>query len=119
MDQRALALVVKAVFCNLSNCFEWINDKEANRVRSDPSNQGLTPGEIKRLTREHVRLNGPSCVEQLREVRENRRDQRDYWYRVIVAIDGFPDGLFVEMELLDDDPDVPIVVLLNAHPATR
>lgn len=119
MDQEALALVVKALTCNLSNCVEWINDNEANRVRSDPSNQGLTPGEIKRLTREYVRLNEPNCVEQLREVRENRKDRREYWYRVIVPIDGFPHGLFVEMELLDDDPVVPVVVLLNAHPATR
>lgn len=119
MDQQALALVVKALICNLSNCVEWIDDKEANRVRSDPSNQGLTPTEIKRLTREHVRSNGPNCVEQLREERENWKDRREYWYRVLVPIEGFPHGLFVEMELLDDDPDVPVVALLNAHPATR
>lgn len=118
MDINALSLVVQALACNLSNCVEWIDDKEANRVRSDPSNRGLTPDEIKRLARDYVRVRGPSCVEQLREVRENWKNLRDYWYRVLVPVEGFPHGLFVEMELLDEDPDVPVVALLNAHPGT-
>jgi hypothetical protein len=118
MDPNAHRLVVQALTCTLSNCVEWVNDKEANRVRIDPANQGLRAGEIIRLLREHVRVSGPSCVEQIREQREGWRDQRDYWYRVIVPVDGFPHGLFVELQLLDDDPEVPRVVLLNAHPST-
>lgn len=116
MDPNAHRLVVQALTCTLSNCVEWVNEKTANRVRSDPANQGLTPGEIKRLLREFVRVTGPTCVEQEREEREGWRDRRDYWYRVIVPVTGFPQGLFVELELLDDDPDVPVVILLNAHP---
>ena len=118
MDPNAHRLVCQALTCNLSNCVEWINERAANRVRSDPVNQGLTPGEIKRLLREFIRVNGPACLEQKREEREGWKDRRDYWYRVIVAVPGFPHGLFVELELLDDDPEVPIVVLLNAHPYT-
>jgi hypothetical protein len=39
---------------------------------------------------------------------------------VIVPEDGFPNGLFVEMELTDDrDEDYPVVSLLNAHPQRR
>jgi hypothetical protein len=45
MDADAHQLVVQALTCSLSNCVEWINDKTANRVRSDPANQGLTPEE--------------------------------------------------------------------------
>lgn len=119
LPQEAHALVVQALTCSLSNCVEWINEQESLRVRADPLNQGLTPKEIKRRLRDHVRVSGSSCVEQLREVRENWKERRDYWYRVVVPIDGFPHGLFVEMELFDDDPDVPVVYLLNAHPATR
>jgi hypothetical protein len=116
MDEAARRLVVKALTCTLSNCVEWINDKTANRIRSDPANQGLRPGEIIRLLREFVRASGPSCVEQKSEERELWKDRRDYWYRVVIPVPGFPNGLFIEMELLDDDPDVPVVVLLNAHP---
>ncbi len=118
MDPTAHRLVVQALTCTLSNCVEWVNEKTSNRVRSDPANQGLRPGEIIRLLREFVRVSDPACVEQKREEREGWRDRRDYWYRVIVPVAGFPNGLFVELELLDDDPDVPVVVLLNAHPYT-
>lgn len=118
MDPTAHRLVVQALSCTLSNCVEWVNEKTANRVRSDPANQGLRPGEIIRLLREFVRASDPACVEQKREEREEWKDRRNYWYRVLVPAAGFPHGLFIELELLDDDPDVPVVVLLNAHPAT-
>lgn len=118
MDPTAHRLVVQALTCTLSNCVVWVNDRTANRVRSDPANRGLRPGEITQLLREFVRISDPACVEQKHEEREGWKDRRDYWYRVIVPIDGFPRGLFVELELLDDDPDVPIVALLNAHPCT-
>lgn len=88
--EEAHRLVVQALTCNLSNCVQWINDKEANRVRSDPANQGLRPWEIIRFLREFVGNYGPSCVEQRREEREEWKDQRDYWYRVTVPLDGFP-----------------------------
>jgi hypothetical protein len=118
MDAEAHKLVVQALICTLSNCVEWINDSEMHRVRTDPANRGLRPGEIKRLVREYVRVTGPQCVEQFHETRENYRNKREYWYRVMVPMDGFPHGLFVELELLDDDPDFPVVALLNAHPGT-
>src|SRR5262249_44179079 len=43
--------------------------------------------------------------------------RRTFWYQVLIAVPGLPHGLFVEMELFDADPNVPIVVLLNAHPS--
>jgi hypothetical protein len=107
-------LVLKALTSGLSNCVEWVNDKAARRVRGNPANQGLTPEEIKRLLREFVAAGGR--IEQRREEREEYRGRRDYWYRAVIPLDGFRDGLFVEMELSDDDPDVPMVSLLNAHP---
>ena len=58
----------------------------------------------------------PPEPEISREERENWRHHRDYWYFCIVPVDGFRHGLFVEMELSDDDPDVPEVALVNAHP---
>jgi hypothetical protein len=116
MDAEAHKLVVQALTCTLSNCVEWVNERTANRIRADQANQGLQPWEIIRHLRAFVRNSDPSCVEQMREEREEWKDQRDYWYKVIVPVDGFRHGLFVELELIDDDPDVPIVVLLNAHP---
>ena len=110
------ALVTKALRSGLSNCVEWIDDKTALRVRNDPANQGLTPEGIKRLLLDFVRRGGP--VEQFPEQRDRWRQRRAFWYRVVFPLDGFAHGLFVELELSDDDADVPVVSLLNAHPAT-
>ncbi len=107
-------LVIKALTSGLSNCVEWINDKTARQVRANPANQGLTPEAIKRLLLEFVAAGG--CIEQRREEREEYQGRREYWYRAIIPLEGFRTGLFVEMELTDDDSDVPVVSLLNAHP---
>ena len=53
--------------------------------------------------------------------REQRRhySHRDYWYAAVIPESGFKHGLFVEMELIDDDPELPVVALLNAHPELK
>lgn len=117
-SQQAHALVVQALTCRLSNVVEWINDKQANQVRSNPANRDLGPEEIKTLVRDHVRAHGSKSVEQRPETRPQWVGKREYWYRVIIPLEDFPTGLFVELELLDDDPEVPVVALLNAHPHT-
>lgn len=52
---------------------------------------------------------------QVRETREEFRNYR-YYYKAILPLDGFNRGVFVEMVLVDDDPDFPTVALVNAHP---
>jgi hypothetical protein len=98
----------------LSNCVEWVDDRAAARVRNNPANQGLQPQEIKRLVIEHAL--GGCPIHQVPERREQWASRRDYYYEAVVAVEGFPGGLYVEMELSDPDPDLPEVSLLNAHP---
>ncbi len=119
MDEAAheLGLVQKALTSGLSNCVEWVNDRAAMRVRNDPANQGLTPEGIKQLLIDYAA--GGGKIEQRVEEREGWRDQQRYWYKAVIPADGFPRGLFVEIILLDDDPDVPVVALVNAHPQSR
>ncbi len=113
---RQFDLVTRALKSGLSNCVEWIDDKARLRVRNDVAVQGLTPEYIKRILIDFVRQGG--ALEQFSEQRERWKGRRDYWYRAIIPHEGFHHGLFVELELTDDDPDVPMVSLLNAHPAT-
>ncbi len=103
-DPAQLDLVRKALTSGLSNCVEWVNDKMRKLVRDNPANLGLTKG---------------GSIEQRAEDREFWQGKRDFWYFVVVPIADSPHGLFVEMELIDDDPDVPMVLLLNAHPQSR
>ena len=113
---RELALVVKALKSRVGGCVEWINDQAARRARENRDNQGLTPDYIKRRVIEHVCAGGD--VDQRQETRPEYSYRR-FWYRVVVPEDGFPNGLFVEMELTDEDEDCPVVSLLNAHPQRR
>ncbi len=113
--EEELALVQIALTCGLSNCVEWVDDRTALRVRNDPDNRGLTPEAIKHLVREFARKN-PETIEQRCETRDEWRGKRLFWYRVIVPVEGFRHGLFIELVLSDEDPDCPCVHLVNAHP---
>src|SRR5688572_10131154 len=104
--EEELALVRTALTCSLSNCVEWVDDRTALRVRSDPDNRGLTPEAIKKLVREFAKAH-PESIEQRRETRDEWRGQREFWYCVIVPVEGFRDGFFIELVLSDDDPDCP------------
>jgi hypothetical protein len=113
-----LALVVKALTSGVGNCVGWQSDKVERLVRENADNQGLTPVEIKRLLIAHVCAD-PGSVKQKVENRPNWVSRRSYWYYAVVPVPGFLHGLFVEMELSDDDEDLPEVALVNAHPEKK
>jgi hypothetical protein len=108
-----LALVEKALTSRVDGCVLW-HPKQAALVRRAMKLLGLTPEFIQEEVIRHVQ--GGGRVRQVKESREKWKDERDYYYKVIVPMpDLFAKGLFVEMELLDDDLDLPEVRLVNAH----
>ena len=108
-----LALVRSALIQGLGGCVEW-DAKQIDRVAADLARSGLNLLDVRKALIEHV-CNGGDVV-QVQEVRTLWIDRHEYWYKVIVPMPKvFAKGLFVEMELIDDDPDVPEVSLLNAH----
>ena len=108
-----LALVRLAVsMARTRGCCEW-SDQEIARVRNQPPAPGITPEAIKWLLFEHVQSGGELL--QVKEERENWRDQRDYWYKAIIPFEGLPRGLFVEIIMVDPDRDCPSVEIVNAH----
>lgn len=112
-----LALVIQAVkfAATITGCCEW-DDKEAERVRGDPSLQGLTPEYLREQCINFVvATNG---VKQVKETRPHF-SHRDYYYKVVFPEPGFKHGIFVEMELIEEDPDLPGVTIFNAHPQSR
>ena len=115
------ALVVKALTCGLSNCVLWKDDRTSQRIRRDPALRNLTPDGIKRATIAFVK--GGGQVKQVVENRPEYKGQFDFYYKVILPVENFPDdfpnGLFIEMVLIDEDPDCPCVALVNAHPQQR
>jgi hypothetical protein len=114
-DAKALLeLVEKALNDGLGGCVEWAI-KEVDRVASQVKRYGLTTAGIRKLAIEHVRNGGK--VHQVKEERSDWKIAREYWYKVIIPMqDLFPNGLFVEIVLDEkDDPDLPVVLLVNAH----
>lgn len=112
-DSRELALVLQALTCTLSNCVLWKDDRTQQRIRADRELQGLTPKGIKNLVREFARSNG--TIVQVRETRPEYADGYDFYFRAVMTVEDLPLPLFVEMVLSDDDPDCPVVSIVNAH----
>jgi hypothetical protein len=83
-------------------------------VRNDRELQGLTPEGIKQEVIAFIKNGGD--IQQREEKRPEYSGEREFFYKVIVPLEGFAHGLFVECILGDDDPDVPTVYLVNAHP---
>jgi hypothetical protein len=111
-NEAELELVVKALTSWVTGCVEW-EPREAERVRNDQYLMGLTPEGIQQDLIDFVLKGG-----KVRQVKEKRleRSHRHYYYKVIVPYpELFRKGLFVELELFDPDPALPVVLLVNAH----
>jgi hypothetical protein len=117
-DPEELELVVKALTSGLSNCVLWKDDRTTQRLIGDRFLLGWTPKAIKA---ELIRLVSSDEVKvwQSEEVRDDYRDDHDHVYAAILPIEDFEYGLYVEMVLVDPDPEVPCVSLVNAHPQDR
>jgi hypothetical protein len=108
-----LALVQKALILGLGGCVEW-DVQVVDRVKAVLARHRLTLDAVQEAVIEHARNGGD--VVQVKEVREPWKDRREYWYKAIVPMPGlFKKGLFVEMELIDADTDLPEIALVNAH----
>src|SRR5207248_7286437 len=103
-DHKEHALVIKALRDGLGNRVVW-HGKGAQLVRDDPELRGLSPefilGEVIRLVR--ASADPESIVRQVPEKREGWRDKYRFYYRVVLPVQGFKHGLFVELRLTGDD----------------
>lgn len=113
MDPQELELVRKAISLHeIGGCLVW-NDDAAKRLRDRPPIPDLLPGEVMELLVQFVKNGG--AITQKREGRPEWQDRRSYWYNAKIPFEGLPKGLFVEFWLPDDDPDFPVVELVNYH----
>jgi hypothetical protein len=110
-DPAELSIVELALKCGVTGCVVW-NPRQAERVRKELAKHRITPELILIESVKFVQSGG--AVLQAKETRPEY-DHRVYYYKVIVPFASFANGLFVEMELTDPDPEVPTVTLVNAH----
>lgn len=112
-DAEKLDLVHKAICSGILGHIQW-KDSAAHRVRNDGDLCGLSPEGIRALLREFVMTNS-GVLEARKETRPEYVDEFPFWYRVIVDVPDLPRGLFLEILLVDDDPDEPWVEIVSAH----
>ncbi len=118
-DPKEHALVVKALSEGLGGCVEW-DEKSAERVRNDSDLQCLSPRYIRAEVIRYVKAQGGQVVQQIQEKRDHWKDLYAFYYKIILPMQGFKHGLFVEIRLTgDDDLDFPEVTLVGAHPQRR
>lgn len=116
-DPAELALVYKALALARSESgyvtgyVEWCDDRAAAVARSNLSDHGLTPEDIRCSTIDFVAVGGK--IDQVPETRSGY--DYPYYYKVILEVTGVPRGVFVEMRLVDDDEADPAVHIVSAH----
>ncbi len=114
-DPVELELVRKAItLAHITGCCEW-DERAARRLRGQPPVPGMTPEGVKGLLHHFVGVEGGE-VRQIPEKRPEYQD-RPFYYKVIIPLEGLARGLFVEVVLDDEDPDLPVVRIVNAHEA--
>jgi hypothetical protein len=104
-------LVRRAILSSTTGDCRW-KESLAERIRSDRYMMGLTPEAITAHLREYVRHGGQI---DRRVDREPEEHSQDYWYRVIVPVEEFTNGLFVKIVLVDDDVEMPAVRIVSVH----
>jgi hypothetical protein len=110
-----LQLVHKAITSGVFGHIQW-KDAAARLVRDDPELEGLTPEGIRALIRQFV-VDG-NTLDARQETRAEYLEENPddpYWYRAIIPVPALPQGLFVEVRIVDDDPDEPWVEIVSAH----
>lgn len=115
-DPDEHALVVLAICETCTGCLSWQFAAE-RRARRSKELLELTPEGIRLELQQYVRQNGGAVVEQRREQRPDY--PAGFWYRVIIPYNILTHGLFVELVLVDDDPELPTVQIVNVHPQSK
>ena len=109
-DPDDVELVRKAILSSTTGDCEW-SDSAVRVMSSDPSLSGLTEEGVKLLLQEYVAQGG--SIDRRTEKRTEY--PQDYWYRVVVPVKQFRHGLFVELILVDEDPEAPAVQIVSVH----
>jgi hypothetical protein len=109
-DPDDVELVRRAILSSTTGDCEW-STSASRRMRSDPSLSGLTEEGVTILLQEYAAQGG--SIDRRTEKRTEY--PQDYWYRVIVPVKQFKHGIFIEIILVDEDPESPAVEIVSVH----
>src|SRR5438128_1091574 len=109
-----LDLVHKAICAGIMCQIEW-KDAAAQLVRDDPQLEGFLPAGIRARLRQFVLDGGVLDVRQETRIEYLAECPEDpFWYRAVLTIPGKSFRLFVEVKLIEGDPEEPWVQIVSA-----
>jgi hypothetical protein len=79
--------------------------------------KGFTGSGARQLLRAFVLQGNHLTVRQ--ETRSEKLEENPddpFWYRAIIPVPEFPNGLFLEVKLVDEDEEEPFVEIVSANP---
>jgi hypothetical protein len=101
---------------------EWL-PRAAEIMRSDPRMEDFTPQRVRADLRAFVHAQGISCIVPRPEDDEYWKGihpDDPWWYRVLINVPEFQQGLFVKLRLVDPDDDQdPWVSIMGCHPGLQ
>jgi hypothetical protein len=114
LDPAELELVRRAILLGrtLGGCCEW-HRSAIERLNHRPPYQSFTLAQLRDALCDFI-AQEPEAVIQVKEQRPEYCDRR-FYYKVILPIAELARGLFVELVIEDDDPEYPVVLIVNAH----
>lgn len=96
---------------------QW-KDSAVRIMRQDEKTKGFTTKAVNEWLRQYVLDHGSSCVRHKQETREywlEVNPDDPWWYKVNIEFADRPARLFVEMKLVDPDPNGPWTEVVNCH----
>ncbi|MFO0811227.1 MAG: hypothetical protein U0746_21570 [Gemmataceae bacterium] len=111
-EPTQIDLVRKAILAGTLGNIQW-KDSAAAIVRQDATLMGLTPQGIRKLVRELVAAG--TAIDVREEKRAEYRAEHPFWFRIMFDVPDLFPRLFVEIILVDDDPEEPFVEIVSAH----
>lgn len=117
MASPRLDLVHLAIRSGVLGHVQWKPSAHA-LVCADSRLHGLRiePAHIRAMLRQFV-LDGNSLDVRQETRTEYLGENPDdcFWYRAVIPVEGLPQGLFIELKLIDDDEQEPWVEIVSAH----
>lgn len=112
-------LVVKAICAGALGQIEW-KPSAVENMRADDRTSHLTPMGVRGDLRQEVLSKGVTAVTTRPETDPYWlavHPEDPWWYKVVLVLAEFPQGLLVKMKLIDpEEEDDPFVQIVGCHP---
>ena len=107
--------LVKKAICSGTFGLITFRESASRRLRDNPDLQNYTQAGIRGILRKFVCMKNDAIDPRAEDPEINRDPENPYWYRVVIPVQEFAEGLFLKIKITDYDEDEPEVQIVNLH----